>query len=271
MSLPWNKSVRLRLSPQAVAATLEDRWPRRAQLATASQPGDAFDPDRIQGADGARADGADRARLIDLALLELENSCSLRGAMLHAVLDDSLVHVDVAKGDFAGHSEHQLKAIAQACVAEMLGDAALHREVRWSLQPDEKHLVICAVDREIVGVLGEAAGARAMRMASLQSSFASCWNTFARTQPTAQMVFVVASEVQAVVACVLRRSICALSTGPWRASPASTDKARILDSRVDRLLACMGIDKAEMDGFIAVVPDGAAAALSARWAEAIAA
>ena len=212
--LPWSRSVRLLVTPVAVQATLERGWPKRAEVSSTTCIGNAFDPLRSHGL-AASAQFDERASLIEQALLSLEEASSLRLARLDVLLDNALVHVDVAEGEFAQMGEHQLKTVAQACVSELLGDEAEHRDVRWNLQPDERHLAICAVDRSLVPLFRKAAKLHGMTLASVQSQFGSCWNVLARSESATEVVFVVASRGSAIVACVLQRSICALSTGPW--------------------------------------------------------
>lgn len=281
MSPRWNKVVNLNITPTAVEATLRAGWPQPKSLAVASQAGNAFNPrftDTLE-AMGTRT-GADRAALVDLALDRIATTMPLRGSRLHAVLDDALVHMDVVEGEFGGLTDAALERIARACVADMLGDKAGDLDVRWSLQPDQRHLAICAVAVEHASLLVAAATSRRMHLASLRSTFALCWERYARDQNRDAMVFVVALGGHAVVACIVDRSICAVSAGHWhplgaahRRPAGSTDHAgatesddgHTIDDRVDRLMACMGIDAEAMDAFVTVLPAGMSVALLPRW------
>lgn len=280
MSLPWSNSVWLRVSRHGIEATLQRGWPSREEMASLIQSGNAFGTHRPSAPMVAEVDDA-RARLIDLALAALETTARVRGAQLHVVLDDSLVHVDVVEGDFAGLNDHQLKVIAQACVAEMLGDVVAEWEVRWCLQPDERHLAICAIERDHLRLFSEAAGLRRMEVSSVQSWFTTCWNLHARPRLASEMVFAVPSGMHAVIAYVVERSICALSTGAWLdrnlmvAAPADPHVEElsstpvylpsVLDSRVDRLLASRGVEATTMSNFVAVLLNGTDVPLSNRW------
>lgn len=282
MSPQWNKVVNLNISPTIVEATLQAGWPRRKSLAASSQAGNAFNPRWMQtlGTMGTRTT-ADRLALVNLALDRIAATEPLSGSRLHAVLDDTLMHVDVVKGEFAGMTDAALDRIAKACVADMMGGKAADLDVRWSLQPDQQHLAICAVAAEHSTLLVEAATSRRMRLASLRSNFAVCWDRYGRQQDFKTMVFVVALGGHAVVACIVDRSICALSAGHWHplgpanrrqvSTPSSesaggADAAHTIDGRVDQLLACLGLDAEAMGAFVTVLPAGMSVALQPRWA-----
>ena len=253
MSPRWNKVVNVNISPTAVEATLQAGWPGQKPLAVAIQAGNAFNPRWMQTLNtmGTRTT-ADRRALVDLALDRIAKTEPLSGSRVHAVLDDTLVHVDVVNGEFGGLTDAALNRIAKACVADMIGDKAADLDVRWSLQPDQQHLAICAVAIEHSTLLVETAASRRMRLTSLRSTFAVCWDRYGRHQKVKAMVFVVALGSHAVVACVVDRSIRALSAGHWhRLGPASRklvgtaqgetpeadDFGQTIDGRVDQLLA----------------------------------
>lgn len=282
MSPRWNKVVNINISPTAVEATLQAGWPRQKPLAVVSQAGNAFNPGWTHTLDtmGTRT-AADRMALVDLALDRIAATQPLSGSRLHVVLDDTLVHVDVVQGDFGGLTDAALDRIAKACVAEMMGDEAPDLDVRWSLQPDQQHLAICALAAEHLTLLVEAAASRRMRLASLRSTFAVCWDRYGRHQNVKAMVFVVALGGHAVVACVVDRSLCALGAGQWHPLgsanrkqvgtthseiAAATEVAHTIDGRVDQLLTCLGIDAEAIGAFVTVLPAGMPVALRPRWA-----
>ena len=283
MSLPWRKSVRLRVVPGSVCGTLEQGLLRCRLLASANHasdgpellPGDAAEqpPDRPD-------DGL--AQALDAVLLELAQTTSLQGARLDVELADALVHLDVVAGDFAGDSDRQLQSVAFACVAELLGDAAQHHEIRWQLQADGKHLLIVAMARDQVRTLTDAAARHGLTLRSVQPDFCVQWNRHsARLQPGAA-VFAVASGHEAVIACVSRGAIAALSSGAWLdrqdaftsqhvtrllcglgLQPSAT--AGMLDSRVDCLLASAGLEAANQAAYVLVAPKLSDNAVSSRW------
>lgn len=277
MSLPWSKSVRLRIKPSRIEAALEAGWPKRALMAATETnvqasaealPGEGFvdspDPSIVVG--------------IEVALQTLALTAPLRGARLRVELDDALVHLDVVSGAFAGQSDAQLQTIADACVAELLGDDAAGHEVRWCLQAGDEHLLICAVPRGWVNAIESAARSHGMTLLSIQPRFPACWNENARALLSETSVVVVASEQHAVIACVVRRAIHAISIGPWalrlgdsaprsNSSPAHEEPTDTfaLDDHVDRLLASLGVDETARPDYLLITEGAEAVAASTRW------
>lgn len=239
MSLPWRKAVHLRIEPGAVSGHLERGAWRPAVLAQAHHA--------VEGP-MATLDPA-----LDALLTELAGSASLKGAQLRVVLADTMLHLDVVAGDFAGDSERQLQAVAEACVAELLGEAAAAHEIRWQLQPDGRHLLIAALGREHLQALREAADRHGLALDSVQPQLCRQWNHHAAALPSGTTVFAVAQGPEALVACVAHGSIAALSQGQQ------------LDLRVDRLLASTGLDPAQQGGYVLVAPQAAAQGASPRW------
>lgn len=280
MSLPWSKSVELRLAPGLVEAVLATGWPSRRILASASR---SIDPNDFSiAADSAAPPSVTGTSTHDVAidsvLQELRLSASLRGAHLLLELDDELVQLDVASGDFGSQSDAQLQAIASACMAELIGDPAIAHEVRWSLQAGERHLLICAVPRLFLAAATAAAKLHGMRFTSAQPSFPLRWNAFAKNHKSPTAVFVVASARHAVIAFVTGRVVCAISAGAWKelqtplprgSAPAppldATCHTATLDARVDRLLASLGVEAAVKPKFILVASDIAHLTTDSRW------
>ena len=256
MSLPWNSGVRLRLEPQRVAGALEHGFIRKRIVASASAAG-AGDP----------AAAPIDATAIESVLRRLELVAPLRGADLRIELGSPFVHFDVTEGDFGRCSERQLQTIAAACAGELLGAAVDGHEVRWSLQRDDRHLFICAVPHALILALEEVAQPRHMKLASVQTRFALQWNRCAPAIQADTAVFAVTCGAQAVVACAVRRAICAISIGAWRdAMPTGHAKATgttRLDARVRSLLASLGLADADATGYVLVTPDAIAG--PTRW------
>lgn len=262
MSPRWNRTVRLRVGPHRAAATLERVWPRRAELASASRDGDEL--------------GA-----VEPVLRELEQASALDGAPLNVELSDAAVHLDVIEGDFAEHNAPMLEAVAAACVGELLGDDAQAHDVQWQLQPDGRHLLICAVARSHIDALAEQARALGLRLASVQPDFVSQWNRHAGALTSGSAVFAVASGPALAIAWVADGIISAISvaTRPdaglsW-VVPAGNEPGRAgddraaafdeLDARVDRLLAGIGQDPGAQAAFVLAAPDVPTPAASPRW------
>jgi len=280
VSHPWNRTLRLRLEPQRVCGFLLGGWPRQAVLAETSR---AVSRDAPVADASAAPDLAAQARTIGTVMQDLAAKTSIEGAKLRVELADSLVHLDVAEGDFADHRDSQLSAVAAACVAEMLGDEAEGCELRWQLQSDERHLFICAVGRAQLQALRRVADDHGLQLDSLQADFSLQWNRHARALGRGAAVFAVASEDDAVIACVDDGVICCVSSGQWLdADAGGTSRPQVerllcslgmdrqatagmLDNRADRLLASLGRDAAAQSSFVLVAPDISSNALSSRW------
>ena len=282
MSRPWSKALRLRLERNSVHAELSRAWPRAAVLAQASHS-IATDPKRSQTSNDAAATDP-LVQAIANVLAELDQASPVRGARLHVDLADSLVHLDVAEGEFAGVGDRELQAIAAACTAEILGDTANDQDLRWQLQSDDRHLLICAVSRHWTTLLSETAARLGLQLASVQPHFCLQWNLHSRVLQPGGAVFAVTSNDDAVIAYVTEGVISAISSGAWddEGDASATHLARVdrllsglgldrgapvgsLDMRVDRLLSCMGLDHTQPAAFVLVGADVSARALSTRW------
>ncbi len=194
------------------------------------------------------------------------------------------MHFDVVGGDFVGNSDRQLQAVATACMAELLGEAAPAHEIRWQLQTDGKHLLIGAIARDHLGALSEAAARHGLIVSTVQPDFCLQWNRHAPAVKPGAAVFAVAAGHEAVIACVADGAVAAMSSGAWLARvnlPGNstvavnklmhglglepTTKEVLLDVRVDRLLASVGQDAASQSAFVLVAPELASAKVSERW------
>jgi hypothetical protein len=265
VSLPWRKTVRLRVAASAVCGRLEQGLGRKL-LAEATHAAD------------------EQALAIDAVLAELGLVLSLQGLRLDIELADTLVHLDVVEGDFSGNSERQLQAVATACVAELLGEAAEQHDIRWQLQADGRHLLIGAIAKEQIHVLAEAATRHHLKLRSIQPDFCLQWNRHASALKPGAGVFAVACGREAVVACVQQGAVAAISSGAWldqSDAPGATSvgvkrlmcgfgldsstTTGVLDTRVGRLLSSLGRDAADQSSYLLVAPDVSQSALSSRW------
>ena len=255
MSRQWNKSVHMRVGPQTLAATLQRTWLRSATLAatrcTVDAEGAFRGPPKSQN-------GFDKPiGPIESVLRDLEQASPLRGAKLLVELSHALVHLDVVTGDFAGHDDQQLQAIAKACVSELLGEEAGDHEVRCQLQSDDRHLLICAIPGPQIRELEQAAAACGLQLGSVQPDFVLQWNAHAHALKAGPAVFAVATGADIAIAWVVDGVISTLSTGPLFKPPGSSavasqagtgaaadDRAldvERLDSRIGGLLLGLGL------------------------------
>jgi hypothetical protein len=277
--------VRLRIVPGSACATLERGWWRTRVLANVRHLAEAPQADTAGNeASSSGTVGEPLAELVDATFGELAQSAPLKGARLEVELADSLVHLDVVCGDFAADSERQLEAVAGACVAELLGEAAKDHEVRWQLQSDGRHLLIGAVAHSRLQALSEAATRHRLLLRSVQPDFCLQWNRHARVLKSGAAVFAVASGRDAVVARVSRGTVCTLSGGPWldRFDAPGTSNARAqrlmcgfgleptatagaLEIRVDRMLTSAGSRPEDHADCVLVAPRVSVRAVAPRW------
>jgi hypothetical protein len=258
---------------------------RPAVLATAGHAtGQAAPPN--QGAENPAPDrsSADHALALEAVLLEFEKTLPLRAARLYVEIADSLVHLDVVSGEFSGDSDRQLQSIADACVGELLGDAAPRHLIRWQLQAGGQHLLIGAIPRDLLATVSEAAVRHGLSLCSVQPDFCLQWNRHAQALKPGNAVFAVASGQDAVVALVLEGAVATLSCGSWLDAPDSSavqnahvtqlmcglglmpsSTAGVLDSRVDRLLASAGLAAEDQSAYVLVAPQVPDGAVSSRW------
>jgi hypothetical protein len=257
--------VLLHLGAQELRATLLPAWLQSRPWARRQPAEAATSPGKGITVVSALAQPVPEALVALLA--ELAQQAELRQASLQVTLADAHVHFDVVAGDFATYSDPQLQAIARGCVAELLGDAAADQSVCWQLQPDLHHLLVCAMDRQLVNSLVQAAALHHMRLDSLQPVFCQHWNRHAVALPRGTGVFTVLDAGRSLVACALRGSITALSYGAWT-TPAQADAAphgQALDQQVDRLLASVGQQARELVDFVLLAQEPLAVPPSPRW------
>jgi hypothetical protein len=197
------------------------------------------------------------------AIAELAAREIIDGARLSVDVADNLVQFDVAVGDFAGHGARQLQAFAEASIAELLGDRAVDRTVRWFLQRDERHLLVCAMPGSLLGEINEVVQYHSLHLASVQPAFIRQWNRHAVGASGGNRVFVVADGAAAMIACVRDGVIRAVSSGAW--CVASDGGGSLLDDQVDRLLAGLGVEGGGDDAFQMISRTIPQVPLSARW------
>jgi len=262
VSRPWNSLVTLCVGPLAVLGTLRSGWPSSTVLARAIEVLEPAADDKTPPAEAL-------ALAVDAVLERLAATAPLRGARLAVELADARVHLDLVSGDFSAASDRQLRVVADACVAELMGDAAAGQAIRWQLQPDLTHLLICAVAQPEVDALVELAGRQGLRLVSLQPEFGAQWNRHAHRLQAGCGVFSVTCGGFATVACARGGTVTAISSGSWLEEPPLPGESATapggLDARVDRLLASVGEDSANVGSFVLVAPDVSARRLAPRW------
>ena len=216
-------------------------------------------------------------------LLARLDVAAARGTELQVELCNALAHFDTVEGAFAGHGDAELDAIAGACVQEMLG-AAHERDVRWQLQADERHLLICAIERPLLAALLALADRHGLRLRSIETSFALDWNRHGRAVKDGRAVFVSGDEGESVAALVNDGVVQALGTcahpdeleepqTPTRAVELLCNSVGLehlavptrLDAQVARMLASLGLDLNGIERFIAVLAHDDPDSLSSRW------
>ena len=267
MSLPWNKTVQLRIGVQAVHGCLHPAWSPRRTLANClhyTTPESSTDLTSQTLAPSAPFDAAMAATLSELGAVR---SSRVKDALI--LLANAKVHFDVVPGDYVELSERQLQAIAQACLSELLGDRALGSTVRWDLQRDARHLVIAAIESRDIDLLEQLAREHGIERLSVQPEFCWHWNQHASALRQDIAVFATVNENHMVAALVVSGAITAFTCGPVQPpslDPSdSTSRKNGIDDRVDRLLASVGQDPLQVQSCLLVAPDGYDNGLHARW------
>lgn len=244
MSHPWNKSLALCVGTQQLHASLRPaRLRRRAEVRHVQV---VLDPTQPQALDHG----------LDTLFAEMQQQADLAKTRLHVTLADAYGHFDVVAGEYANYSDPELQAIALGCVAELMGDAAADQAVRWQLQPDLQHLLICAFEQQLVDRVQRAASDARLTLVSLQPAFCRYWNRHSRALPQGSGVFSVADDGYCLVSCAQQGSITALSYGT---GPA-------LDLRTNRLLASLGQAADVQPHCVLVARAPQTLAVDPRWA-----
>jgi hypothetical protein len=262
-----SKSLRLHIGPGSVEGVLLPAWSREKILAKAKRTFESLTRQSNLSSSDESPDESYRAAA-ESVIAELAPSASAQKARLQVVLADTWVHYDVVAGDYGSSSDRQLQAIADACVAEVLGDRAMNQVVRWQLQPDRRHLFISSIDTKAVDGLVQVAARVKLRLNSLQTAFCSQWNLHARTLPNGTGVFSVISGSQLVAVYSLNGSIIALSSspvGPAHEMSPSKPQTFPLDRFVDRLLTSIGQDPKDTATYLLVASDQSLVDVTSRW------
>ena len=271
MSHLWNKTLELQIDAQQLHATLRPSWRQRRAGAIHISSGRS----------------TPLAQALQALLGELQQQGDLAQAGLQVSVANALVHFDVVAGHYASYSAQQLQAIAQGCVAELLGDAAADQAVRWQLQPDLQHLLLCAMEQSLIDAVVQAAQQHGLHLHSLQPAFCAHWSRYAYALHQGSGVFSVVETDSAgqadsqagvgggvgygLIACAEHGSIMALSHGRWALPVAAPNSIpdntpnSALDQRVDRLLASLGQPAQELNDFVLLAREPQALAPSARW------
>ena len=239
-------------------------WPSRAAPAQAEAPVDAV---AAGTAPDPAASAASVSSALDAVLASLAAAAPLRGARMQVELADSLVHLDVIEGDFSRSSDHELQTIADACTAEVLGEAASAHVLRWVLQRRERHLLLCAVPRVWLNLLLDAAGRRGMTLECVAPNFARQWNRHGHAFATGMGVFAVRQHASTSIAWVDRGVVCAVSESPLPRCASLDAGAAVwwLDRQVDRFLAAIGHPAAADQRFVVAPGLANRASYSPRW------
>jgi hypothetical protein len=251
--------VQLTVTAGGLRAALWSGWPRRRQRAVAAGAWQAT------AAEGQPAGAPDLTVALDRLFGELAGSAALRGLPLDVELSDALVHLDVARGDFAGHSEAQLRTVARACLGELLGDAIDAHQLRWQLQSDERHLLMCAAPSALLDELKSGSTRHGLRLRTLRTHFEAGWNRRGAALRSGLGIFACGHRNAAVVAFVRAGVIESLSTSSYPAEREAANAPLRLDEHVDRLVASLGVDVKQLQRFVAVDDSDNGGALSARW------
>jgi hypothetical protein len=254
-----NNRLLLTVTAGGLRAALWSRWPRRRRRAAAECDW------RAAAAQGQPAGAPDLATALERVLGQLAGAAALRGLPLDIELSDALVHLDVAPGDFAGHSEPQLGAVARACFRELLGEAIDAHALRWQLQGDERHLLMCAAPTALLDELTRLAVRHGLRLRTVHTQFEASWNQRSAALQAGIGIFASGHGEDAVVAFVRAGVIEALSRSSYPAEREAADAPLRLDGHVARLVASLGVDATQVQRFIAVDDSATAGALSSRW------
>ena len=256
MSPLWNKSLCLHIAAEQLHLSVQPGWLQqkgwlRAHAADAQTLAPA-------GIEIRCALLQPLPQALDALFTQVQQQTALRRARLRVTLADAHVHFDVVRGDFAACSTQQIEAIAQSCLAELLGDDATSQRLRWQLQPDGRHLLLCAMDGLLVDTLVQLAAQHGLRLDSLQPALCQHWSQHSSALPEGSGVFTLADGGHSLSLCAQRGSITALSRGRDSAAPS-------LDQRVNRMLASLGAQAQAVGGFVLVARDPAAWAPTPRW------
>lgn len=238
------KVLRLHVGPDGLRGAV---WRGRHVLARAST--------------GAPAADAPASAAIDGLLAALAEQTTLSGVRAEVELADALVTLDVVEGEFAEHGERQLQAIATACSVELLGANAATHELRWQLQCDERHLLICALPREVLSVLNQAFMPHGVVLRSAQPRLCGSWNRHRRHLGKGAAVLAVTDATSTTIACLQGGAIAALG----RLAGDASGLIDALDAHVARLQASLGWDAQADSRYLLIADRIASPKALQRW------
>lgn len=252
MSLLWNKNMFLHIGADAVHATLPPD--RKGISVTQTVPVN---------------EATNMADTLTALLAEILPKAGKSRPSLTATISLDLVHLDIAAGNFASYSEQQLEAIATGCMSELLGEGATPMEVRWQLQPNLQHILLCALDSHLVQAVIQTAQAHQLELASLQPVFCHYWNKYSKSMRRSKGIFALQDSQRALVCLNDKGSVTALSCGPAARSdldqPSNGRAKSPLDLRVDRLLTSTGGHADAIDQYLLVTHRARDLAPHPRW------
>lgn len=267
MSLPWNKTVWLRIDAQHVHASLRPAWRSQRTLASCQHPS----PPSQAGAAGSPGQPPDSSfePALSAALAELGAARGSQASSALVLVGNARVHLDVVSGDYAHLSDRQLQSVAQACVDEILGDRAPDHQVRWHLQRDLHHLVIAAIGSHDIEQIERIAREHGIKRISIQPEFTWQWNQSACALEGSPGVLASLADDHMVAAFAVSGSITAMTSGSTRTPDLAFDETHAqkgaIDDRVDRLLSSVGQDLSLVQAYLLVSSPSSEMPLDARW------
>ncbi len=268
MSLLLNRSLHLHIGQQYVRGALHTKRAPHKVLGRARQDFKHGAPQESLSA-AASSTGELDSMAVNAVLSELLASADGHRPRLSVVMADPYIHFDVVHGEFGSASDRHLQSIADACIAEVLGDAAAGQHVRWQLQSDQRHLLISSIYRRDVATVIDAASIHGIQVQSIQPEFFVQWNHFGRATPTGQCVFATVNEDYLTVAFVQQGVITALSCGPCVSLDADKGDGQrlvqMVDLRASRLLASLGQPVRDVSSFMLVTSAVLDIQSGSRW------
>jgi hypothetical protein len=101
--------------------------------------------------------------------------------------------------------------MARACVHDIVGDTAAQHEVRWQLQSDLQHLLLCAVPSAVLDAVQSTAQQYRLAVVSVQPEFCVAWNRHARVLGAQAGAFAMLGEVSTLALVGPKTNITAIS------------------------------------------------------------
>lgn len=174
-------------------------------------------------------------------------------------IDNAFCWLDSVEGDFAAMRTRALDGIAQAALAEVLGDEAADHELRWQVQHDGRHMLLVAVPRSLMAAVQKAADENGLRIAALNATFVDQWNHCGRTLGIGDGVVALVRRGCATLVRVRGAAITALGCEHVGNSVSELNQA------TRRLLARFGDDIDAGERRVMVSPDAWSEAQLGAW------